>query len=58
MAFNNLPDQGVVDERRAAPAVTRRKLARKALRWREALEAFDRQRMLREYGITLLDLLE
>lgn len=51
MAFNNLPDQDVVDERNAAPAVTRRKLVRKALRWRQALEAFDRQQMLNEFGI-------
>ncbi len=56
MAFNKPADQGTIDERDAAPAARHRKQAAKAMRWREALEAFDKQQLILEYEITAEDL--
>lgn len=56
MAFNKSVDQDVIDEHNAAPAVTQRKQAYNARRWREALEAFDRQQMLHGYGLNSWEL--
>jgi len=50
------PDQDVIDERDAAPAVKRRKRLGKARKWREALEAYDLQQLLCEYGLNREDL--
>ncbi len=54
--FNEPFDQDVLDEQDDAPAVKRRKHSRKARRWRIALEAFDYQQLLHEYGLNQGDL--
>lgn len=51
MAFNKSADQDVIDERDAMMASTKGKPSRKARVWRQALEAFDHQQMLHEFGI-------
>ena len=54
--FNEPFDQDVLDELDAAPVVKRRKRTGKDRRLRAALEAFDYQQLLHEYGLNPEDL--
>ena len=50
------PDQDVIDGRGTTPAAVQRKQTRKDRQLRAALEAFDKQQLLHEYGLTPGDL--